>query len=306
MTTQAPTPVLWTVDPDDPRAPPLHIWNAMSPAERKRVVEALPSEFPISEALPPPEGDLHWNAKVGARDVLGGYFQRLGRRVYIASELPVYYAGERMFAPDVFAVLDVDPHERENWTVESEGKGLDLAIEIVVHGRRRKDLQTNVERYARLGISEYFVFDRGRLKLTGYRLPRRDGTSGQAAGVYEPISGRAGALASNVLGLEVRLEGTRLRFYHAGAALPDSNELIRSLERMVDDVEDRLAAAEERAAEEARLREEAEQGRASAELARLEAERSRTEAERSRAEAERKLAEALAEIARLKAEHTAK
>ena len=37
---------LWVVDPDDPRAPPDEIWEAMSPEERQRVVDSLPGKTP--------------------------------------------------------------------------------------------------------------------------------------------------------------------------------------------------------------------------------------------------------------------
>jgi hypothetical protein len=266
----------WTVDPNDPRAPPEDIWEALSPAERKRVVDSLPSEFPFSELLLP-EGDAHFKAKTATREVLDGHFARVGRQVYVACELPVYYPGERLFAPDVLAVVDVATHEREKWVVKDEGKGLDLVIEVLVAGRRRKDLEDNVERYARLGIAEYFVFDRGRLRLHAYRLPA------SGARVYQPILPQGGRFASRVLGLELRIEGTKLRFFHGAAAVPDANEMIRSLEKMVDDVELRIAAAEEHA--------------------HLADERAEEEA-RLRADAERRLADALAEIARLQSERS--
>lgn len=277
MVMPAPEP-LWIVNPERPRAPPDEIWDRMSPEERRRVVDALPSEFEIAGALPP-EGDLHFTAKVEARDVLGGYFQRVRRSVYIGNELAVYYPGEDVFAPDVMAVLDVGTHSREKWVVREEGKGLDFALEIIVHGNRRKDQQRNVERYARLGISEYFVFDRGRLRLTGHRLPSA------GARDYQPILPQGGLYTSHVLGLDLRIEGNGLRFYHAAMALPDSKELIGSLERIVDDTGKRLAEAEARAEEEAQLRAE--------------------EVQR-REEAERKLAEVLAELERLKAERQGK
>ena len=268
----------WTVDPDDPRAPPEDVWDALSPTERKRVVDSLPSEFPCSEAQPP-EGDAHFKAKTATREVLDGYFARVGRRVYLACELPIYYPGESHFAPDVLAVVDVATHEREKWVVKDEGKGLDLAVEVLVSGRGRKDLEDNVARCARLGIAEYFVFDRARLRLHGYRLPQ------PTARVYQPIVPQGGFYASRVLGLDLRIEGTRLRFFHGAAAIPDANELIASLEKMIDEVEPRIAAAEEqarvaemRADDEARLRAEAERRLADAlaEIARLEAERSRS------------------------------
>jgi Uma2 family endonuclease len=294
MAMPAPEP-LWIVNPERPRAPPDEIWDKMSPEERRRVVDALPSEFEIAGALPP-EGDLHFTAKIEARDVLGGYFQRVRRSVYIGNELAVYYPGEDVFAPDVIAVLDVGTHSREKWVVREEGKGVDFAMEIIVHGNRRKDLKRNVERYARLGISEYFVFDRGRLQLTGHRLPATGARS------YEPILPRAGLYTSHVLGLDVRIEGAGLRFYHAAMALPDSKELIGSLERIVDDTGKRLAEAEARAEEEARRAEE-EARRAEEEARRAEEATRRADDEAARrVEAERKLAEALAELERLAAE----
>ena len=44
-------------------------------------------------------------------------------------------------------------------------------LEVHVAGDRKKDEKTNVERYARLGIQEYFYFDRARLRVAGHRLP---------------------------------------------------------------------------------------------------------------------------------------
>lgn len=265
---RAPEAALWTVDPDDPRAPPEEIWNAMSPAERQRVVDALPSEFPVSEAQPP-EGDLHLEAKLGAREVLGGYFQRIGRRVYLACELPIYYPAERVFAPDLIAVLDVELKERACWSVSAEGKGIDLALEIVWGGSSRKDLEHNVTRYASLGIPEYFVFDRKRLRLRGFRL-----VAGSAR--YQAIVPQEGRLESAVLGLELGLEGERLRFFHGLAPLPETRELLARLGAMVGDLEARIEEAEQR----------------------LDEEKQRAD------EAERRLAEALAELERLKRERT--
>ena len=41
----------------------------------------------------------------------------------------MYYPGERMFSPDLIAVVDVDPHPRDHWSVSAEGRGLDVARE---------------------------------------------------------------------------------------------------------------------------------------------------------------------------------
>jgi hypothetical protein len=261
----------YRVDPDDPRAPPQELWDRLTPEERARIVASLPSEFPVSESAPP-EGDPHFEAKVRTREVLGGFFSRIGRKVYLACELPIYYPGEPMFAPDVIAVMDVELHSRMSWVVSAEGKGVDVALEVHVAGERRKDLEKNVERYARLGIREYFLFDRGRLRLLGWRLDegRRE---------YRPILPQHGFYPSEVLGLELQLEGERLRFYHGRAPLPEADELISTLERMVEGVEQRRTELEQQLAEEARLRAEETQ---------------------RREEAEHRLADALAELERLR------
>lgn len=125
----------------------------MSAQERARAVAALPGEVTWEE-MAPPEGDRHFQAKVRALDALKGYFTRQRRKVYLAAELPVYYPGEKRFATDLLAVLDVEPHERDKWVVSAEGKGLNFVLEVHVGGDRKKDASLNVERYARLGIPE--------------------------------------------------------------------------------------------------------------------------------------------------------
>ncbi|MFY0582177.1 hypothetical protein ACN28S_54975 [Cystobacter fuscus] len=64
-----------------PRAPTQEEWDALSPEERARVVEALPGEVTYAE-MSPPEGDRHFQAKVKALDTLRGHFARQRRRVY--------------------------------------------------------------------------------------------------------------------------------------------------------------------------------------------------------------------------------
>ncbi|WP_437561584.1 Uma2 family endonuclease [Sorangium sp. So ce542] len=280
-------PTSWEIDPDDPRAPPQELWDRMTPEERQRVLDTLPSEFEVSEASPP-EGDFHFNPKVAARDALGGYFQRIGRRVYLACELPVYYPAERMFAPDLIAVLDVEVKERAHWSVSAEGKGVDLALEILWSGRSKKDLEDNVIRYASLGISEYFVFDRRRRRLRGFRLA-------QGSARYQPIVPQDGRLTSAVLDLDLGLEEDRLRFFQGQTALPETRELLARLDTMVGGLETRIEQTERRLDEERQ--------RADEERQRADEERQRADEERQRAdEAERRLAEALAELTRLKRE----
>ena len=243
----------------------------MSEAERAACVDALPGEVPLE--LHPPEGERHWRAKDGVVSALHEFFRRVGRRIYVSKELATYYPGEPMFCPDVLAVRDVESYPRDKWVVSAEGKGLELILEVHVLGDRAKDFETNVRRYARLGVPEYFAFDRERMRLAGWRLPEPD------ARTYVPILPQAGRFASAVLGLELALEQDRVRFYYGTAPLAEAEELVQRLERAVDDVT-------------ARAQQEAER-------AQQEAERAQQEAERA-SDLERRLAAALAEIERLR------
>jgi Uma2 family endonuclease len=259
----------------------MDVWNAMTASERIAVVAALPSDI---ESTSPPEGDPHRIPKQRALEALDAFFRRKGRRVYLSSELPVYYPNEAMFAPDLIAVLDVDPKERLRWVVADEGKGLDFALEVTFHGTRQKDLEFNVTRYAALGIPEYFVFDRRQQRMFGWRL--------QSHGRYEPIVPQLGRWESAVLGLELAIESERVRFYTGTAAVPELSELVARANAMVDDLQDRIALAEARA--------EGEAQRAEQEKQRAEQEKQRAEQEKQRAEdAERRIRELEAELQQL-------
>lgn len=99
-------------------------------------------------------------------------------------------------------------------------------LEITLEGDRKKDLEINVERYARLGIDEYFVLDLKLNRSLGFRIVKPN--------TYEPIALQSGRWASQVLGLDLALELGRVRFFAGSAPLPYSEELIARLDAMVD------------------------------------------------------------------------
>src|SRR5277367_4653579 len=94
-------PAGYVFDPADPRAPSEEQWAAMIAAERATVVAMLPAEVPWE--LSPPEGDWHLDTKVTAKSTLSDFFKRSGRRIYVSSELAVFYPQEPRFSPDVLA-----------------------------------------------------------------------------------------------------------------------------------------------------------------------------------------------------------
>ncbi|MEZ4295631.1 MAG: Uma2 family endonuclease [Polyangiaceae bacterium] len=248
--------------PTIPTVPTVDAWRAMTPQARLdfqiRVIDALNAAADVMG-----EGRPHKKAKTRTLDALGLHFKAIGRTVYLAEEMPVLYPGTAPFTPDILAVLDVEEpeeDERMTWVVADEGKGLDLVIEVLYQGDRNKDLVDNVERYAGLGIPEYFVFDRWSHKLHAYRLPA------PGAGRYQPIVPQYGRYRSNVLGLDLSVFGPRLRFLAGEAELPGSARLIDQLQVMLLGVEAR-----------------AEQARAEAADAEAEAAKARAEASRARA-----------------------
>jgi len=251
-----------------PQAPTQEEWEAMGPEEQARVVDSLPGEVTWDE-MAMPEGDRHSQGKEQVLDPLRGFFRRQRRKVYVGTELPVYYPAERRFAPDIVVVLETEQKERNKWVVSAEGRGLDWVMEVHAGGDRKKDAEYNVERYGRLGIPEYFIYDRAKQKLHGYKQ------AGPGARRYVPMETRRGRYVSEVLGLELVLEGDRLRFWAGNAPLLASEELNDRLEGL-------LKAEQQRADQEARLREEASRQREEAErrVAQLQAELERLQKER--------------------------
>lgn len=225
-----------------PVAPSEERWREMSKQEREQFIES------VNEALSDPlvtmsEGRPHKKAKSRALDMLGLHFRALGRRVYLAEDMSVIYPNTEPFEPDVLAVVDVDAPEddqRMSWVVQEEGKGLDWVLEVLWAGNRNKDLVKNVERYANLGIPEYFIYDKKQERIFGYRLP----TGGKR---YQPILAQAGLYRSNVLGLDLAIVDGSLRFYQGTAELYETGHLIRRLEGMLASLEKKNEEAEREA-----------------------------------------------------------
>ncbi len=220
---------------DLPRAPSTEAWNRMTPEERRRVVDALPSTMTELE-LTPPEGDGHRLPARDAEDALDRHFRSMRRSFYIGVDLIVYYPDFQRFAPDVFVVFDVEPGERDKWVVDSEGRGLDFALEILYGGNRDKDLRRNVELYAAAGIPEYFVYEPKRQRIHGFRLASSD------ARRYTPILAQSGLYHSAALDLRLGLEEGQLRFFVGQSPLVRNREVITRLNKAVDETQSRYEA----------------------------------------------------------------
>jgi len=243
----------------------------MSAEELDALHAWLDAELVAEYEANPGQSMAHTGAIFETLDRLGGHFKRTGKGVFLAAELSVHYPDEPVFAPDVIAVRDVPLHQRASWRVDVEGKGPDLVLEVLVDGDRRKDLELNVARLARLGVPEYLVFDVRRARVVGWRL------SSPEARTYMPIMPQFGRIPSETLQLEFGVVDGRIRCWRDGAELPLAEQVIALLGKVLDEKDVQLGELVEAQLQEA-ARAEAEAARAQAEAARAQAEAARAQA----------------------------
>ena len=267
--------ISWTPEPAardrGPRAPTWAEWDAMTPEQRERAAEALPIWVPPEECGTM-EGDRHAKVCGSVTGALRLFYEATGQAAYISGGVAVYCPGSHRVAPDAFVVRGAAPGARDSWVVTREGRAPDWALEVLVQGDREKDLERHVVEYAELGFREYFVFDLRKRRLLGYRL------HDPAVAIYSRIVPQGGLYRSEVLGLDLSVEGDMVRLFHGTARLLDPEEVAEQLRDRLNDEQMQRQEAEERAAEateravlaEERLTAEAKaRADAEAELARL-------------------------------------
>ena len=215
-------------------------------------------EYPSSDGKPMAESDSQRIPLTYAVDRLRYYF-RNHADVYASGNLLIYYEEgnpRARVAPDVFVVFGVRNVERSSYRLWEEGKGPDFVLEITSRATWREDQRKKRELYRRLGVREYWQYDPTR----DYLEPPLQGSE-LVEGAYERLPEREMAdgtlaLRSEVLGLELRLAGRRLRFHDpkSGEDLPDLAET----EEQRQEAEDRRREAEDRRREaETRVEQEA-------------------------------------------------
>ena len=184
--------------------------------------------YPSSDGRPMAESDFQRTPLIYAVDGLRHHFRRR-RDVYVSGNLLIYYReGEpsAVVAPDVFVVLGAANEDRSSYRLWEEPKGPDFVLEITSRTTYREDQGKKREVYRTLDVREYWQYD-----PTGdYLEPPLQGLE-LSAGEYRQLPGReladgTLALASAVLGLELRLTERGLRFYdpQTGRELPNLAE----------------------------------------------------------------------------------
>ena len=223
--------------------------------------------YPESDGQPMGESDLHRMEMSDLIDALQDRY-RDAPGVYVSGNLFFYYEKgnpKAVICPDVFVVHGVPNRLRPIYKLWEEGRVPSMVIEVTSSSTRREDLRTKKDRYERLGVEEYFLFD----LLGDYLDPSLQGHL-LAGGKYRPMQPAAdGSLESRTTGLILLPEEIQLRLVDAatGELLMRSKEAraeLRTDKRARKQVEAELN--EERFA---RLRAEEEAARLQRELERL-------------------------------------
>lgn len=200
-----------------------------------------PIVYPETDGRPIPDGEYQSVTWRYVLDALKAHFH--GRGVYAAGDLFVYLEEgnpRNCIAPDLFVVLGASDHKRDTYKVWEEPAGMpDFALEIVSPSTWRTDLGAKRARYAALGVREYWLHDpHGRYlqpALAGHRL-----VEGRYVALPSRIGARGRSIRSDVLGLDLLLEGERLRFFDPVGErfLPTYDEVqarVAELERLLED-----------------------------------------------------------------------
>ena len=241
--------------------------------------------YPSSDGRP--MSDNMWQGKAIAN--ADGDLESARPKALVAADILVYPEkgnNRNSIAPDVLVALGLGTHKRSSYFVWEEGKPPDWVLEVASPGTEAEDRGAKRRKYAEMGVPEYWMFDaKGDVYPPG--TPRLQGLK-LVDGEYRPLKSRLvdgkRMIRSEVLGLDVRVDGELLRFRDVATG---------------KDVRHRgeIEADEERA--QAQTRQEAEQRKAAEVRAQQEAARADQEA------AQRKMAEARAEQEAARAEQEA-
>ena len=226
---EAPLPARPGAAPLSPATSPLRSVTAplasvgRRPALTSQVEDPL---YPSSDGQPMAENTWQLRAMVDGISILRSRYRR-NPDVFVGGDLLMYYErGDptRRVAPDVFVIFGVPDHDRMSYRLWEEGKAPDFALEVASESTWREDLGRKRDLYAKLGIGEYWLFDpQGEFFDPPLRgLVLQNGEYGELPGRME---NGVRVLRSRVLGLDLRAEGSALRFRD-----PVTGEDLRTLE----------------------------------------------------------------------------
>ena len=174
--------------------------------------------YPHSDGAPLAQNTPQLDQILYAISALKTFFRERVPDAFAASDLLIYPRRHDLrasVAPDVFVAFGAGDHARLSYKLWEGEPVPAFVLEVLSGTTADKDLGEKRDKYAAMGVREFWVFDpfgrRIRDRVAGYRL---------RAGRYRPIPPLPSArgCASDVLGLEFRAEGDNLRIHDPVAA----------------------------------------------------------------------------------------
>lgn len=218
--------------------------------------------YPVSDGRPLAETDLHRVVIYNTNDKLETFYAE-DDDVYVSGNLLIYdVPGKttRSISPDIMVVFGIEKKMRRTYKVWEEGKAPDFVMEVSSKGTYRNDLTRKKNRYAHIGVREYFLYDPERSYLSdsliGYRL--------NDDGKYDliPATENKGKI-SVVLGIEFRIQEYGMGLYDLS-----SGQWLQTAAEKANETARQEAEARQQEAE-ARQKAESELARLKSELDRL-------------------------------------
>ncbi len=209
--------------------------------------------YPVEDDQPMSETIKHGKVATDARMVLDLHHIDRADACVGGNNFLYYEEGnpKAVVSPDVFVAYGVPKEtDRDVWMVWVEGKAPDFILEVTSKSTRKEDEGKKKSIYERLGVTEYWQFD-----PTGdYLDPILKGRALEGGRYRElELERRDGGLCrfSEVLGLDLRLEGDRLRFFDPKRAnyllTPmEQHQALEEQRRPLEDLDRALEAAEAR------------------------------------------------------------
>ena len=240
-------------------------------------VVAGPPEVDVyyPEGPPMPEGSLQTKRRMELAWALQHWYDRRGddAGAWVCCDINVYYRKgdpRAVVAPDVAVAFGVDAATQEpehTFRVWDAGAAPCFALEIASPTTIDVDLYVKPDKYAELGVAEYWRLDPTGGDLLDPPLQAERRVSGRWAAIEVAAEAGGGLRGrSGVLGLDLCWQPPKLRLWDIteGVWLPDPDDEATARQA----AESRASAAEAELAEEATARQAAE-GRASAAEAEL-------------------------------------
>ena len=194
--------------------------------------------YPESDGKPMAETDLHIEEIIRMRQMLKGQFAARPD-VYVSGNILMYYIKgnvHQSVSPDILVSFGIGKKRRRTYKTWEEGKPPDFVMEFSSRGTYRDDLDNKVELYAKIGISEYFLYDAERRYLPSYLMGYR-----LVDGSYVEIPQQPdGGYFSETLNLTIYLQDDSFGVYD-----PITEQWLLSAEERAQEAEERISQLQE-------------------------------------------------------------